>query len=100
LYDKTIEQIENATDDPFMFILQNVSGHHPYNTPYGRTFASAMKYSDDSFATFYKNLQDKNFFDNGYLIVFSDHRKIAPLTKEEFQHFGRSAYNRGVATII
>jgi len=99
LYDKTITQLQN-TNDPFFFILQNVSGHHPYNTPYGRTFASAMRYSDDTFSDFYQALQDNNYFDDGYLVVFSDHRKIAPLTREEFQHFGRSAYNRGVATII
>lgn len=59
-----------------------------------------MRYSDDTFANFYTKLKESNYFDDGYLIVFSDHRKIAPLTREEFQHFGRSAYNRGVATII
>ncbi len=99
LYEKTITQLQTS-DKPLFFVLQNVSGHHPYNTPYGSTFQDAMRYSAASFATFYDALQENNFFDDGYLIVFSDHRKIAPLTREEFQHFGRSAYNRGVATII
>lgn len=99
LYEKILTQIENTTGS-FFFVGQNVSGHHPYNTPYGKTFASAMRYSDDTFADFYAKLKESNYFDDGYLIVFSDHRKIAPLTREEFQHFGRSAYNRGVATII
>lgn len=99
LYDTIRTQIQNTTDS-FFFVGQNVSGHHPYNTPYGKTFQDAMRYSDDTFAEFYSQLKESNYFDDGYLIVFSDHRKIAPLSREEFQHFGRSAYNRGVATII
>jgi len=99
LYEKILTQLQTTTD-PVFFVAQNVSSHHPYNTPYGRDFASAMRYSDDAFADFYAKLQASNYFADGYLIVLSDHRKIAPLTREEFQHFGRSAYNRGVATII
>ncbi len=99
LYDTILAQAQKTTGD-FLFIAQSVSSHHPYNTPYGKTFSGAMHYSDDTFADFYQQLKESNYFDNGYLIVFSDHRKIAPLTREEFQHFGRSSYNRGVATII
>lgn len=99
LYDTMITQLQNTTGK-FLFVAQSVSSHHPYNSPYGKTFADAMRYSDDTFAEFYRNLKESDYFDDGYLIVFSDHRKIAPLTREEFQHFWRSAYNRGVATII
>lgn len=99
LYDTILTQAQTTTGK-FLFVAQSVSSHHPYNTPYGKTFSGAMHYSDDTFAEFYAKLKEMNYFDDGYLIVFSDHRKIAPLTREEFQHFGRSSYNRGVATII
>ena len=99
LYDTILTQVQNTTGD-FLFVAQSVSSHHPYNSPYGKIFTDAMRYSDDTFADFYAKLKEMNYFDDGYLVVFSDHRKIAPLTREEFQHFGRSAYNRGVATII
>lgn len=81
-----LTQLQNTTGK-FLFVAQSVSSHHPYNSPYGKTFADAMRYSDDTFAEFYRNLKESDYFDDGYLIVFSDHRKIAPLTREEFQHF-------------
>lgn len=99
LYDKVLDEIQQE-DQPFFYAMQTISSHHPYDTPYGKTLDEALGYTDDALDDFYQQLKKSWYFEDGYLVIFSDHRKIAPLDKQEFEHYGRSAYNRGVATII
>ena len=64
-------------------VLQTISYHKPYNTPYGKTEADAIRYADKSLFYFYLQLKKSHFFDNGILVVVGDHRKMNPLEEKE-----------------
>jgi phosphoglycerol transferase MdoB-like AlkP superfamily enzyme len=93
LYDKTLETIEQQTS-PYLIVLQNISFHTPYNTPYGTTQKDALAYTDKSLYSFYLQLKKSGFFDNGILVIVSDHRKMEPLEDKEKEVLGEYWYTR------
>ena len=84
----------------YFLALQTISFHKPYNTPYGTTEASALRYSDKMLYYFYEQLKKSWFFDNGLLVVVGDHRKMEPLESWEKAALGPLWYGRAVATVI
>lgn len=99
LYTKTLETISQQKQ-PYFLALQTISSHKPYETPYGNSQADAIKYSDKSLYYFYVQLKKAGYFDNGILVIVSDHRKMEPLEKWEKEALGDLWYTRGVATIV
>jgi len=99
LYNKTLETLKEQTK-PFFIVLQNISFHKPYNTPYGKTQKDALRYADKSLYYFYLQLKKSGFFDNGRLIIVGDHRKMEPLEDKEKDALGEYRYTRGLATIV
>lgn len=81
LYDLTINTVkENLENDENFFIgIQTISTHTPRNTPYWTSEKSAREYADDTFAEFYEQLKETNFFEDGIMIVFWDHRVPTPI---------------------
>lgn len=63
-----------ATQKPFFLNLQTISTHLAWDSPYGKKEQDVWRYADDTFSGFYTKLRQTNFFDNGVLIVFGDHR--------------------------
>jgi phosphoglycerol transferase MdoB-like AlkP superfamily enzyme len=86
--------------DPYFIVLQNISFHKPYNTPYGTTQQDARKYADKSLFYFYLQLKKSGFFNNGLLVIVGDHRKMEPLENKEKDALGDFWYTRGLATIV
>lgn len=99
LYNKTLEIIETETD-PYLIVLQTISFHKPYDTPYGTTQKDALRYADKSLYYFYLQLKKSGFFDNGILVVIGDHRKMEPLENKEKDALGEYRYTKGLATIV
>lgn len=99
LYDKTLDTIKTQTD-PYLIVLQNISFHKPYNTPYGTTQKDALRYADKSLYYFYLQLKKSGFFSNGLLVVVGDHRKMEPLENKEKNALGEYRYTRWLATIV
>ena len=85
---------------PYLLTLQTISFHKPYNTPYGNSESSAIRYSDKMLYYFYQQLKKSWFFENGLLIVVGDHRKMEPLESWEKAALGPLRYARSVATVI
>jgi len=56
LYDKTLQTISTAKV-PYMAVLQTISSHRPYNTPYGKSELEAFRYADKSIYYFYQQLK-------------------------------------------
>lgn len=75
-------------------VLQTISFHKPYNTPYGKTQEDAIRYSDKTLFYFYLQLKKAKFFDNGILVIVSDHRKMEPLKEKEKTALGEYRYTR------
>lgn len=99
LYNKTLKTIKDQTGSYFI-VLQNISFHKPYNTPYGKTEKAALRYADKSLFYFYLQLKKSWFFNNGLLIVMTDHRKMEPLQDKEKEELGSYRYTRGLATVV
>jgi glycerophosphoryl diester phosphodiesterase len=102
LYKRVVDLASSysTTDSPYFLAVQNVSAHRPYDTPYGKTSQQMFSYVDESLDQFYQDLEDSWFFTNGILLIVSDHRKMEPITKEEFETFWLSAKSRVVATAV
>lgn len=99
LYDKTLNIIKGQTD-PYLIVLQNISFHKPYNTPYGQNQTDALRYTDKSLYYFYLQLKKSGFFTNGLLVIVSDHRKMEPLEAKEKDALGTYRYTKWLATIV
>ncbi len=76
LYTKTIDVVKQYQwwVRPFFITLQSISSHLWRQTPYGNSKEDAIRYADDSIGVLYDQLRQTKFFDNGILIILSDHR--------------------------
>lgn len=99
LYNKTLDVIHQQSGSYFV-VIQSISFHKPYNTPYGKTEKSALRYADKSLYYFYLQLKKSWFFDNGMLVIVTDHRKMEALQKWEQEALGDFRYTKWVATIV
>lgn len=83
-------------DKPYFMAIETVSTHQPYIDP--MTFEKSMKgpfvYADKTATAFYEALVDSGFFNDGVLVITSDHRSMNPLTVPESDLFGLSAPGR------
>ena len=99
LYDRTLREIQVQTWKYFIW-LQTISFHEPYDTPYGKTEDSALKYSDDELYRFYQELQKIWFFNDWILVIVWDHRKRKNMETWEHEIFWENRYTRSVATVV
>lgn len=83
-------------DKPYFMAIETVSTHHPYLNPMTmvRSAQQTFEYADATAGLFYDALRDSDFFDNGVLIITSDHRSMTPMAKSELDRFGLSAKTR------
>jgi len=98
LYDFTLQTVDElaAAGQPFFLAVMTASSHGPPTDPRGRanTEDNVWEYVDGELARLYAGLRERQFFDDGVLIVTGDHRKHAALTEEERRRFGDSAEAR------
>ncbi len=99
LYSKTLQTIKKQKQ-PYFTVLQTISFHKPYNTPYGTKEKEAIRYADKSLYYFYLQLKKSGFFNNGILIIVSDHRKMEALENREKEALGEFWYSKWLATIV
>lgn len=99
LYNRMLADIDNNPNKK-MFIGQTISTHIPFSSPYGDTQEDVYRYADDALRAFYSWLQERDFFDNGILIIVWDHRKMSPVTNEEIVQRWRSAQWRIVGAVV
>ena len=99
LYNKTLETVKEQTQ-PYLIVLQNISFHKPYNTPYWTNQKDALRYADKSLYYFYLQLKKSGFFDHGRLIIVGDHRKMEALEDKEKDALGDYRYTKWLATIV
>ena len=101
LYDRAREwQVSNR--QPYLLVLETVTTHQPYIDPDSRTqsLELVMKFADRAFGNFLRDLDASGFFENGVLMVASDHRSMTPIPEKELRLFGRDAHSRIPAFLI
>lgn len=96
------EQWRSAADEPYLLVLETVTTHQPYEDPESgaRSLEQAMKYADREFGAYLDRLDDSGFFEDGLLLVVSDHRSMTPISAQELERFGLQAYSRVPAFVI
>lgn len=101
LYRRGLEWMQTA-DSPYLMVLETVTTHQPYTDPVSgeRSLEKAMRYADKAFGEFLGALDTSGFFEQGLLVVVSDHRSMTPVPARELEHFGAGALSRVPAFMI
>jgi len=80
-----------------------ISSHLPYLDPYEKTGTTSDKvwsYVDRQIGDFYERLKRLGFFKNGILIITGDHRKMLPVSQDEYAKYGDRAAARVPLAIV
>lgn len=95
LYRRALDVIASLrrADVPAFIVVENVSSHHPFIHPYTgeRSEEAVFRFMDAAAADFIEALRAEDFFEDGLLVVFSDHRAMTPILGDELRLFGRAA---------
>ena len=104
LYQRAAKYIKDKQnkEKPSFVVVENVSTHHPFIHPYSKeqSAEAVFHYMDDTVNAFYQQLKYQDFFDNGMMIIVTDHRAMLPISREEKKLFGRAAASRVPAILI
>jgi lipoteichoic acid synthase len=103
LYDRVIEYIgEFGSENALFLVVETVSSHHPFVHPYTqeRSEEAVFRYIDDAAADFIGELESRQFFQGGLLVVLSDHRAMTILPRVESRLLGRGAASHIPAFIV
>lgn len=100
LYKRSEEFITQSWEKPYFLTLQTISSHQPRHSPYGDTVEDTFKYTDDQLGKFYEQLKIQKFFDNGLLIIISDHRVRGKQKQEIIDKIWTTRPSKVMATII
>ena len=101
LYQRGLQWMQSASD-PFLLVLETVTTHQPYTDPDSgeHSLEKSMKFADHAFGDFLKELDTNGFFEQGLLVVASDHRSMTPVSAAELERFGQGTFSRVPAFMI
>lgn len=100
LYKKTEDVMIQNSEKPYFLTLQTISSHQPRHSPYGDTVEDTFRYTDTQLGKFYDNLKSDKFFDNGLLIIISDHRIRGKPKQDIVDKIGSTRPSKVMATIV
>ena len=101
LYGRGLQWMQTA-GSPYLLVLETVTTHQPYVDPDSgeRSLEKAMRFADRAFGEFLEELDASGFFQEGLLVVVSDHRSMTPVSSEELERFGVGTFSRVPAFMI
>ena len=88
--------------EPFFTTVITVNSHPPFVNPETKKTSQegVIKYIDNAVYDFYQQLEESNYFDDGILIIVSDHRSMTPVSIAESKKFGKQAVARIPLVVI
>lgn len=91
-----VEELRRKHSGPFLLVLQTSSSHLPFVDPNRRDNSerAVLGYVDAQIGRLADALEHSGFLADGLLVVTSDHRKMAPLSVQEHERYGLSAFGR------
>ena len=88
-------------DRPFMATLLTVGTHPPFLPVSGGSDEGArFREADRQIGRFVAQLQARNFFADGLMVIVGDHRAMTPIPEEEQERLGDAAAMRVPAVIL
>lgn len=104
LYTRSLAYLreQRSKDNPLFMVIETVSTHSPVIHPYTgeRSSEAVFRYMDETVGDFYRSLEDDGFFEEGMLIIVSDHRAMVPIYREESDVLGQKAASLIPAVVI
>ena len=100
LYDTTLSFINQKQTKPYFLTLQTISSHQPRHSPYGDTVEDTFKYTDEQIGKFYNKLKQQKFFDDGILVIISDHRIRGKPKQEIIDRIWTTWPSQVMATVV
>jgi hypothetical protein len=103
LYREALLRLDKKSfESPFFLTLFTISSHFPYIHPRGgsNSYEGILEYVSEEIVSFYHELEKRNFFENGILVVVGDHRKMYPLNSDEVRRYGKSAQMRTFLSVF
>lgn len=90
LYGRALDRLQQNHAAPLLLFIKTVSTHHPYVNPENghHSEAEVFMYADRQLGEFYRQLQARQFFEHGLLLIVGDHHAMAPLKPKESERFG------------
>jgi phosphoglycerol transferase MdoB-like AlkP superfamily enzyme len=86
---------------PFMATILTVGTHPPFLSSAGRSDeAERFRETDRQIARFAAQLEARDFFAGGVMVIVGDHRAMTPILEEERKRLGDSAAMRVPAVIL
>ncbi len=91
--ERAAEFVDQLNDPLYFLYIMTVTNHTPFVDPHTGVHSHdlATRYTDRAVGRFYNHLVEKNFFEEGILIIVGDHRAMVPLVPGEHQLFGERA---------
>ena len=82
-----------TTAMPWFLVLETITTHLPYINPSGKDHSESAvwHYTDTHTYNFIKHLEEEHFFDDGILIITSDHHKRELVSTQEKRLLGNAA---------
>ncbi|NNL95843.1 MAG: sulfatase-like hydrolase/transferase, partial [Xanthomonadales bacterium] len=98
LYSEALQRLDQRAEDenPWLLVLATSSTHLPDTHPEGGddTAEAVWDWAMARLEEFVGGLEQRDFFDNGLLLITGDHRQMRPLTEAETERYGDSARTR------
>ncbi|MGN1281535.1 MAG: LTA synthase family protein [Succinivibrio sp.] len=87
---------------PFLTHIMTTTTHGPYIVPktHELSYEKTINYADDAIYKFYNDLKKAHFFDNGMLVITSDHRAMLSFSSVEQSRYGRAGISKIPLIII
>ncbi|MDJ0653592.1 MAG: LTA synthase family protein [Xanthomonadales bacterium] len=87
---------QSAARTPYFLVVETVTTHQPYIDPVTRkhSLEAAIRFADQAAADYVHQLDAMGFFEDGLLVLLSDHRAMTPMLAEELDALGTAAYSR------
>jgi lipoteichoic acid synthase len=102
LYKRVLSRVEENKNNNFFLFIKTVSSHVPFVNPENNQYdeEQTIRYIDKTIGSFYKQLKEKNFFQNGLLIIVGDHYPTIPVKIEAIKKFGKNKASSMVPMIL
>lgn len=104
LYEELVSRVEILSENknPFFYAVVTGSSHFPYVDPLGRKPSETTKwgYVDSRLGKLFDELQDRNFFESGVLLITGDHRNMGRIRPTEEAIYGESAKARVPLVVV
>lgn len=104
MFDNVLNKMNTWGKNPYFCMIMTTTSHYPYQIPNayggGRGYSECINYIDSSLKSFYDSLQERNFFENGILVITGDHRAMLPYSSEENTLHGEVGMSRVPLIIV